>query len=325
MGIKMATALDVRGEEWLAEHYSKGKGVEPLRCAHCPTSVTHQGAYTCERHNKSVKVSAYFRLLKDGEHSDGCPHAIEGKIKKLVTPSEGLIEALREGKYRLRLIMVADALKATRQPTPNRNASGPRRDGGTVYRRTPDSLPAYINSAKKVLLLRAACDDDSNIEQYLELAFEGNTVVPWPSFYYETERYMEAYRAVSLQTVKHPVALHGVVKSKGSPVIGGRLTHVINLHSPRYAADADDAAHGISVEASIWSDDAAWFDGIEEDTEVVVLGIWNTKEGKRSPWKGPRKYRFSEFTTRKLNLTLSLKAQISKVPNNRCAEGKGSR
>lgn len=259
MGIKMAAALDARGEEWQAEHYSKGKGAEPLRCAHCPTAVTHQSAYTCERHNKSIQVPAYFRLLKDGEHADGCPHAIEGKIKKLVTPSEGLIEALRKGKYRLRLMMVADALKAMQPPTPRRNTSGPH-NGGAVYRRTPGSLPAYINSAKKVLLLRAACDDDSNIEQYLELVFEGNTVVPWPSFYYETERYMEAYRAVSYQTVKHPVALHGVVKSKRSPVIDGRVTNVINLHMPKYAADAEDAAHGISVEASIWSDDATWFD-----------------------------------------------------------------
>jgi hypothetical protein len=183
VGIKMATALDALGEEWQAEHYSKGKGAEPLRCVHCPTAVTHQSAYTCERHNKSIQVPAYFRLLKDGEHADDCPHAIEGKIKKLVTPSEGVIEALRKGKYRLRLMMVAEALKAMQPPTPRRNASGPRDGGGTVYRRTPGSLHAYINSAKKVLLLRAACDDDSNIEQYLELVFEGNTVVPWTSFY----------------------------------------------------------------------------------------------------------------------------------------------
>jgi hypothetical protein len=317
MGIKMATALDARGEEWQAEDYSKGKGVDPLRCPHCPTAVTHQNAYTCERHNKSVHVPAYFRLLKDGEHADGCPHAIEGKVKKLVTPSEGLIETLRDGKYRLRLMMVAEALKALQKPALRRNTSGPRNGGGAAYRRTSGSLPAYINSAKKVLLLRAACDDDINIAQHLELVFEGDTVVPWSSFYYETERSMEAYRAVTLQTVKHPVALHGVVKSKRSPVISGRPTNVINLHLPKYVADANDALHGISVEASIWSDDAAWFDGINEDTEVVVLGIWGARTGKRLTSKEPGKYRFSEFTTHKLNLTLSLKAQIAKVPNSR--------
>ncbi|WP_321854033.1 hypothetical protein [Paraburkholderia tropica] len=317
MGIKMATALDARGAERRAEDYSKGKGVEPLRCTHCPTAVTHQNAYTCERHNKSVHVPAYFRLLKDGEHADSCPHAIEGKIKKLVTPSEGLIDALRDGKYRLRLMMVADALKGLQKPVSRRNTIGPRSGGGAEYRRTSGSLPAYINSAKKVLLLRAACDDDSNIEQHLQLIFEGDTVVPWSSFYYETERYMDAYRAVTLQTVKHPVALHGVVKSKRSPVIDGRPTNVINLHLPKYVADANSASHGIGIEASIWCDDADWFDGIEEDAEVVVLGMWDARTGKRWPSKEPGKYRFSEFTTHKLNLTLALKAQIARVPNSR--------
>jgi hypothetical protein len=86
---------------------------------------------------------------------------------------------------------------------------------------------------------------------------------------------------------------------------------------PKYASDAEDAAHGISVEASIWSDDATWFDGIEKETEVVILGIWDAKTGKRSPSKEPAKYPFSEFTARKLNLTLSLQAQIAKVPNSR--------
>ncbi|MBN3777345.1 hypothetical protein G3O06_07220 [Burkholderia sp. Ac-20345] len=313
MGIKMATALDARGEEWRAEGYSKGKGVEPLRCAHCPTAVTHQTAYTCERHNKSVQVPAYFRLLKDGEHADNCPHAVEHNVKKLVTPSDGLIESLRDGKYRLRLMMIAEALGTARKPESPRGG-GTTRPGGTVYKRKSGNLSAYINSAKKVLALRAACDDDESIARYLELVFEGNTVVPWSSFYFEAERYMEAFRAVSLQTVKHPIALHGVVKSKRSPIIEGRLTNVINLHIPKYVDEAADAMHGISVEPSIWTDNTDWFEGIEEDSEVVVLGLWKAKAGKRGPASEPGKYRFSDFTKHKLNLTLSLKAQVAQVP-----------
>lgn len=316
MGIKMATALDAHGNEWTAEHYAKGKGVEPLRCAHCPTGVTHQSAYTCERHNKSIKVPAYFRLLKDGEHAEDCRHAVEGTIKKLVTPSEGLIEAVRDGKYRLRLMMIAEALEATRKTVSTRVGRAPGA-GGAVEQRPSGKLPGYINSAKRVLLLRAACEDDGNIAQHLELVFEGNTVVPWSSFYYAAERYMEAYRAVSLQTVKHPVALHGVVKSKRSCVVRGRPTNVINLHIPKYVADVEDAAHGIGVEVSVWAHDPEWFVGVEEDAEVVVLGMWNSKAGERRLAKEPSKYRFTQFTTRKLTLTLSLKAQIAKVPDSR--------
>ncbi|KFG95533.1 hypothetical protein GQ56_0119830 [Burkholderia paludis] len=312
MGIKMSTAFDADGNEWQADDYVKGKGREPLLCRHCPTGVTHQSAYSCERHNKSVKVPAYFRLLKNGEHADNCPHAVENNIKKLVTESDGLIESLRQGKYRLRLMMIADALKPAQKPATS-NSGGRSRAGGTTYQRKSGKLPAYINSAKKVLLLRAACDDDESMAQYLELVFEGNTVVPWSSFYFEAERYLEAYRAVSLQTVKHPIALHGVVKSKRSPIIDGRPTNVINLHIPKYAVDADDAEHGISVEPSIWTDNADWFEGIEEDSEVVVLGVWKTKPGKREQAGEQGKYRFSDFTKHKLNLTLSLKAQIAPV------------
>ncbi|KWO50062.1 hypothetical protein [Burkholderia territorii] len=316
MGIRMATALDAHGQEWEAETYSKGKGVEPLRCLNCSAGVTFQSAYTCERHNKSIKVDAYFRLLKEHEHADSCPHAIEGKIKKLVTPSEGLIEALQEGKYRLRLMMIAEALSAAGKPATSSPAGAARR-GGAVYQRKSGKLPAYINSAKNVLLLRAACDDDQNIAEYLELVFEGNTVVPWSSFYFEAERYMEAYRAVSLQTVKHPIALHGVVESKRSPIVNGRSKGVINLHIPKYGDDAEDESHGISVEPSIWTDHVDWFDGIEEDMEVVVLGVWKAKPGQREESKAPDKYRHSAFTKHKLNLTLSLKAQIAKVPKGR--------
>lgn len=312
MGIKMSTAFDADGNEWQADDYVKGKGREPLRCRYCPTGVTHQSAYSCERHNKSVKVPAYFRLLKNGEHADNCPHAVENNIKKLVTESDGLIESLRQGKYRLRLMMIADALNPAQKPATS-SSGGRSRAGGATYQRKSGKLPAYINSAKKVLLLRAACDDDESMAQYLELVFEGNTVVPWSSFYFEAERYMEAYRAVSLQTVKHPIALHGVVKSKRSVVVKGRAKNVINLHIPKYTDDAEDESHGISVEPSIWTDHADWFDGIEKDSEVVVLGVWKAKRGESEIPKEPDKYRHSAFTKHALSLTLLLKPQIAPV------------
>ncbi|AOK09858.1 MULTISPECIES: hypothetical protein [Burkholderia cepacia complex] len=56
-----------------------------------------------------------------------------------------------------------------------------------------------------------------------------------------------------------------------------------------------------------------WFDGVEKDSEVVVLGVWKTKPGKREQAGERGKYRFSDFTKHKLNLTLSLKAQIARV------------
>ncbi|SPB18554.1 hypothetical protein NOV72_05754 [Caballeronia novacaledonica] len=91
---------------------------------------------------------------------------------------------------------------------------------------------------------------------------------------------MEAFRAVSLQTVEHPIALHRVVRTRRSPLIGGREKHVINLRIPKYVADADDPEHGISVEASIWTRHADWFDDIAEGDEFVVLGMWKAEVGQ---------------------------------------------
>ena len=39
MGIKMSKAFDNAGAEWTADHYSKGKGVEPLHCLYLSSSV----------------------------------------------------------------------------------------------------------------------------------------------------------------------------------------------------------------------------------------------------------------------------------------------
>ncbi|MDR6500015.1 hypothetical protein J2785_003171 [Burkholderia ambifaria] len=66
-------------------------------------------------------------------------------------------------------------------------------------------------------------------------------------------------------------------------------------------------------EPLVWTDNADWFEGIEEDSEIVMLGVWKTKPGKREQAGERGKYRFSDFTKHKLNLTLSLKAQIAPV------------
>lgn len=256
-------------------------------------------------------VPAYFRLLQGGAHAEGCKHAVEQHVKKLVTQSEGLIESLRNGKYRLRLMMISDALAENDKKSAGERGEA-RAVSGEAYQRRSGNLPAYINSAKQVLLLRAACDDES-ISKYLSLVFEGDTVVPWSSFYFEAERYMEAYRSLLLQTVKHPIALHGVVKSIKSPFVHGRIKHVINLHVPKYLTDADDPTHWISVEASVWSRETDWFEGIAEGDEIVVLGVWKARTGMRGPANDGSRYRDSDFTTHKLSIEPRLMAQIARV------------
>ncbi|UUZ50840.1 hypothetical protein LP420_15075 [Massilia sp. B-10] len=213
MGIKMGAAVDSAGAEWHAKDYLKGKGQEPLQCVHCPVQVTHQSAHTRERDDKPILVPAYFRLLPGGQHADHCKYAVADAVRLIASESDALIESVRDGRYRLRLVMVRDALNGQGKKPARAGASEPHSPGGKTYLRSASTLPAYVNSARRVLKLRALCDTDDEIAKLLELVFEGNTIVPWSQFYIETERYLEAYNRLSTNTVQHPVALHGTVKS----------------------------------------------------------------------------------------------------------------
>lgn len=310
MGIKMGVALDSANQEWRADTYIKGQGQEPLRCECCPTPVVHQDAHTRERDDRSIHIPAYFRLLPNGSHANGCKYAVAEGVKVIAKESKDLMESLGDGRYRLRLVMVKEALGTTRpsdtgkEPSKNPTSNPKTRDPSR------SKLAAYINSAKRVLQLRAICDSDKEIAEHLELVFEGNTVVSWPEFYIETERHREAYTAVLNNTIQHPIALHGTVKSKRT--WNGRS--VINLEKQRYAPDPVDSTHGVGVEVSVWSNNDTWLNGIDEGDDVVILGMWKASSGETEPSKDQAKYRYTRFTTHKLSTNLVLGPQIAKVP-----------
>ena len=312
MGIKMNTELDSAGIEMIAETYSKGKGMEPLRCSHCPVHVTHQSAHTRERDDKPYLVSAYFRLLPGGHHAEGCKHAISDKVKSIANESTGLFESIRNGQYRLRLVMIRDALAELSKKASKSSAEAASGSSKT-FESSRGKLPAYINSAKRVLQLRALCDEDEEIASYLELIFEGNTTVPWSQFYFETERHLDAYRNAVRNTVQHPIALHGTVKSTHIGVGKNRTSNVLNLTKNKYLADANDPEIGIGVEASVWCDNADWLAKLNPGDEVVVFGMWKAKAGEISASSKPEQYRFKSFITHKLSLWPVLATQITRV------------
>lgn len=312
MGIKMKAAMDSAGAEWDAEHYAKGKGKEPLRCVHCPVQVTYQSAHTRERDDKPILVPAYFRLLPGGHHDEGCKHAVSGTIKTIASESNDLIESIRNGRYRLRLVMIRDALaELSKKPAKLGSESGAH--AGKTYERSRSNLPAYINSAKRVLKLRTLCDANDEMEAHLELVFEGNTVVPWSQFYFETERHLDAYHTLARNTVQHPIALHGTVKLKRTVKIKNGISNVLNLAKPRYIADADNPETGVGVEASIWCNNAEWFADLNEGDQVVVLGMWKGKKGEQLDSSKPDQYRYKSFVTHKLSVWPVLLAQIARV------------
>lgn len=309
MGIKMSVAIDAAGMPWPAETYIKGQGKEPLKCEKCSALIHHKVTHLRERDGEPTIIPAHFALNPLERHASDCKYAVDHEIKIIAKESEKLIETIRDGKYRLRLVMIRDALNA-RQPAISGSGMKPTNQKSTIYERASgENLAGYINTAKRVLELRAICDDDKEIAEHLELLFEGNTIIPWSQFYFETERHLDAFYAVLRNTVQYPFAIHGTVKSKRSH----NNKFVVNLEKPRYAEDSEDVNNGIGIEVSIWVENANWLNGIEVGTEAVILGPWKAKSGVKELPHEPR--RFKTYLTNKLSLTLKMPSQIIRVPN----------
>lgn len=316
MGVKMGFAMDKAGTEWTANAYQKGMGVPPLKCKFCPALVAHNPSHSRDLDEKSILVPAYFKLLPGGSHAHDCAFAVKEEVVKIVKQSKDLFESIRDGEYRLRLAMIKEAfagLPSSKAQDEGRGkgAAEPGNRTGTTYIKGAGKLPGYINSAKRVLQLRALCEDDSEIAKHIELVFEGNTVVHWPQFYFETSRHYEAFNTIARNTVQHPIALHGYVSSKRVGV-GKSGQSVLNLLKDRYQPDQSNPENGIGVEVSVWSKDAGWFAGIEEGDEIVVLGLWSA--AARLPEPAKKNGRYSTYTTNRLSVNLVLMAQMIKLP-----------
>lgn len=61
-------------------------------------------------YEKSVFVPGYFRLKPKGVHAVQCDYGVDEKIEKIAKSSEDLIESIQHDKYRLRLVMIREAL-----------------------------------------------------------------------------------------------------------------------------------------------------------------------------------------------------------------------
>jgi len=310
----MGVALDSTGHEWSAASYHKGLGKPPLKCKFCPASVTHNPSHSRDLDEKSILVPAYFKLLPGERHSPNCTFAVQEEVTKIVRESKDLFESIRDGEYRLRLAMIKEALieMSSKRLQNESQKQGQEKDRvRTTYIKATGKLPGYINSAKRVLKLRALCDDDSEIAKHLELVFEGNTVIHWPQFYFEATRHLEAFNNIIRNTVQYPIALHGYVSSKRIDV-GKNGDSVLNLQKDRYQQDPENSENGIGVEVSVWAKDATWFSGINEGDEILTLGLWNATA--KMPETAKKSGRYKTFTTNKLNISLVLMAQVARIP-----------
>lgn len=310
-GIKMTHAFDRNGTKWAAVDYVKGTGAEPLNCERCEAPVSHVGSFMRDCYDQASHVGAFFRLHANGEHGPNCRFGVHKQIVELASTSNGLIESVKKNLFRMRLVAVTEELKASAKRPKDDGDDEKTATSSKRYASSASQLSAYINTAQRVLKLRALCDEDDEIEQHLELVFAGNTSVSWKEFYFEHARQMAAHYIMSQNTTQYPIAIQGRVGRITPDIKGDSTRNVLNLQKLKVTQDPNDPSNGISLEVSVWAAKANWFNGLSEGDEVIVFGLWKAPATVQST--ATKEGFFKTYTNRRLTLTLAVKSQIAKV------------
>ncbi|MCA8257590.1 hypothetical protein LGM89_30360 [Burkholderia sp. AU31624] len=315
MGTRMLSALDATGTEITTDERARGQGTEPFRCVGCGIGVSHVPAHPKERDGKPYLVHAFYRLKPNTTHQETCKFSVEQKVSAIAARSDGLLESLKKGKYRFRLLTIDHEPEPTsgKSSTKESKHTKPPRATSTEFEESNTRrLATYLSTAKRILQLRAACDADASIADSLELVFSGQSV-GWPDFYYETEQFLAAFRWAGNIANPFPIALQGQVRNVVPRETRSGTYHIINLKSAKAVALANDQRIGETCQAAIWSREAAWVKRFNENDEILAFGHW--EHAMRQPTPQPPKSiaKFRLFLNRQLTMRLIFPTQLAKL------------
>jgi hypothetical protein len=284
MASKMTAAHDARQQLISITMAEKDQFTKPLYCAYCEAEVCFVKAHTRQVGDDIVAVEPFFRLNSGQKHSQSCHYNVHGQIAVIARESDAdVIAAIQDNCYELRLLAVSKALEKLEElnnrkkyPSPNTSASKINKiyvDAGK------ERLGAYINSAQSVLKVRAQCEEHTEIEEVLQLVFDG-TRLPWCDFYFEDHDYFRCFSQVTQATISIPIAIHGRVKTI-SIVKGSKNSFaVLNLVRPSRRTEYPDVLDMACF--SVWSLDLDAFRSYREGQDIVAFGLWKSDGIKES-------------------------------------------
>ena len=279
----MSSAIDNSNQKITISMAESSDYENPLCCEFCDALVGFVNGYPREVGEKIIFVNPFFRLKKGYIHSSECQYNIKGQIKIIVRESEGDILAyLESGRFELRLLAVKKAIKELQEIANKKIADSNESISHAKekeYVRSKTKLNSYINDAQRVLKVRAFCEDNTEIENVLELVFDG-VRLSWCDFYYEDEDYFRCFSYVSKASISVPVAVKGVVKSIN--VVKGKANDfsVINLVGPYRKTGLEGVLDAANL--SIWSPDLNAFKSYETDDEILAFGVWQAQDIKET-------------------------------------------
>lgn len=279
MASKMPAARDAGNVLIGIPAAQQNKYIKPLRCEFCEAHVSFVNGFTRSLGEDVVVVDPFFRLIKGQLHSDSCTYNVRGQVSIIARESDGdILAAIQGNQYELRLLAIKQTLEQLRESVVRQKSDQVRSDATSekVYVDATERLGAYINSAKRVLKVRAVCEDHADIENVLVLAFD-RVRVPWTDFYFDDSDLFRCYAQLQRATVSIPVAVCGIVKQV-KPIKGRAGDFVaLELMRPTRIPHGDATVREVAC-ASVWSPDLNAFDEYQPGQRVIAFGMWTAKD-----------------------------------------------
>ena len=247
-----------------------------LHCESCDATLRFVHAFTRQVGDDIVAVEPYFGLNKGQKHNQSCRYNVLRQISIIARESEhDVIAAIEGNRYELRLLAVKKAIDELQELAKKKKDPRSEFVGTTekLYVEAEKHLGAYINSAKRVLKVRAACLAHPEIEDVLHLVFDG-VRLPWGDFYFEDTDYFKCFSQVSNATVQIPIAIKGVVKLNHIVPVHGEKFAVLDLIIPYRSTNRVDIKDAACF--SIWSADLDAFKKYKNGKEVLAFGLWKS-------------------------------------------------
>jgi hypothetical protein len=251
--------------------------VKPLRCEFCDAQVSFVNGYTRYLGEDIVDVDPFFRLIKEQAHSDTCRYNVHGQIAIIARESDGdVLAAILGNRYELRLLAIKKTLEQLQLTVARQKADQDRPGTSTEknYIETEGRLGAYINSAMRVLKVRAVCEENIDIESVLVLAFDG-VRVSWADFYFDDSDLFRCHAQLLRASVLMPVAVCGTVKAVKQ--VNGRTGNFAVLELMRPTRVPENAEVRDVACASVWSADLTSFEAFKPNQKIVAFGMWEAK------------------------------------------------
>jgi len=249
----------------------------------CGASVKFVTEHSRSRADRDtpIHVPAYIALNKGAEHQPDCRYNAAGRLQRILAAGSDpdFLLAMADGKHELRLLILQQGMKRNAATAPGAHAAPGTPAGAprpTAYQGTGQQLDSYLRTLADLLVLRAMCESDDLLAAQLTLRL-GKKKVEWRNFFYEQDRYDEAWERLGATSTDLPMALVGTVRSHRSPPPGAAYSATYLNCAPKYQRTGVTDRRDF-YEVSVGHNDAAWLQGFPVGAEIVMFGLW--RQGK---------------------------------------------